>query len=50
MTKVALSKDLVGIKCDFEGNTNIMSWKVKREGGANLSITTQYITHYLIAL
>jgi len=33
------SKSHVGITCDIEGNTNIMSWKVKREGGAILSIT-----------
>jgi len=39
MTKGALSKDHVGITCDIEGNTDIMSWKVKRGGGASLSIT-----------
>jgi len=38
MTKEALSKDHMGITCDVEGNTK-MSWKVKREGGAILSIT-----------
>ena len=33
MTKGALSKVHMGVTCDIEGNTNIMSWKVKREGG-----------------
>jgi hypothetical protein len=39
MSKVALSTDHVGVTCDIEGNTNMMSWKVKREGSAILSIT-----------